>query len=282
MKISNKLPPISNTINRVRLSIFAILLISVSTVILLSFFTQEYRQLLLQTTRENGLYEWLTVLAGLCITAVALVGIRNTKIHNKCILPVPLLWIFAIVGILGSLEEISWGQHILGFESEGVFEEYNMQKETNLHNFVSQEYVNLLMQGSVYIAFILLPIFTYLNINFIKNLVPSYIRQLRPSLTTVGVFIISCCFQDYFRPETLLDTILAWSVSFLYLMTLVINKAKFQEWFICTALIITLLLAVVCDPIFEYNNMQYEIRELFILVGFLFWLLEMVERRGAC
>lgn len=34
-------------------------------------------------------------------------------------------------------EEISWGQRIFGWESTGVFNEYNYQKETNLHNFLN-------------------------------------------------------------------------------------------------------------------------------------------------
>jgi len=34
-------------------------------------------------------------------------------------------------------EEISWGQRIFGWESRGVFDEYNYQKETNLHNFLN-------------------------------------------------------------------------------------------------------------------------------------------------
>lgn len=32
-------------------------------------------------------------------------------------------------------EEISWGQRILEIESSGVFQEYNFQSETNIHNF---------------------------------------------------------------------------------------------------------------------------------------------------
>lgn len=32
-------------------------------------------------------------------------------------------------------EEISWGQRILEIESTGVFQEYNFQSETNIHNF---------------------------------------------------------------------------------------------------------------------------------------------------
>ncbi len=276
MKTTNIIPPLLSRANRVLFAVFVTLLISVWGVLSLSFSIDEYRQLLYQATRESGFYEWLTVLAGLCITAVAFMHIRNTRKGVKHILPIPLLWLFAATGILGSLEEISWGQHIFGFESTGVFKEHNMQEETNLHNFVSQEYVNLLMQGSVYIVFIFLPILVYLNTRPFINLLPNYLLRLTPSLKTIGVFIISCSFQDYFRKETLVDTSLVWTVSFLYLISLAINsgKIKLEEWFVCVLLVITLLLTVICDPIFEYNNMQYEIRELFILIGFLFWFLE--------
>lgn len=271
----------SNTKNHLPLLLlFIILLISIWGVISLSFFTQENRQLLFLTTRENGLYEWLTVLAGCCIATIAITRIIKHRKGHQEILAIPLLYLFAIMGVLGSLEEISWGQHIFGFKSEGIFKEYNMQKETNLHNFVPQDYVNLLMQGSVYIAFIFLPIFSYLNIKFITNRVPTYILQLKPSLPTVGIFIISCCFQDYFRPETLLDTSLVWTASLLYLIIITITKIKFQEWLMGILLIITILLTAICDPVFKYNNMQYEIRELLILTGFIFWFLEIGHRKN--
>ena len=34
-------------------------------------------------------------------------------------------------------EEMSWGQRIFGWESTGVFKEYNYQQETNIHNFLN-------------------------------------------------------------------------------------------------------------------------------------------------
>lgn len=48
--------------------------------------------------------------------------------------------IFSLIVISGILlfifgEEISWGQRIFGWDSFGVFKEYNLQDETNVHNF---------------------------------------------------------------------------------------------------------------------------------------------------
>ncbi|MEM7208639.1 MAG: hypothetical protein AAF434_12510 [Pseudomonadota bacterium] len=264
--------------DRLRLPVFGILLLSVWAVISLTNFVGDYRQLLYQSTRESGFYEWLTVLAGLTITAIAISRIRASfKSDVKDLLPVPILWIFAIIGVLGSLEEISWGQHIFGFESQGVFKEHNLQQETNLHNFVSQEYVNLLMQGFVYLVFIALPILSYLNIIAIMNKIPQGLQRLRPSLPTVGIFLTSCCFQDYFRAETYLDTTLVIFLTVVYLIAAVRVAWTSEQKLISLSVLISLVLAMVCDPVFEYNNMQYEIRELFILVGFIFWFLETGE-----
>jgi len=52
---------------------------------------------------------------------------RKKIIFSLIAISVVLLLIFG--------EEISWGQRILGWESTGVFTEYNYQNETNVHNF---------------------------------------------------------------------------------------------------------------------------------------------------
>lgn len=45
------------------------------------------------------------------------------------------LMVLALLLLLVFGEEISWGQQFFGWESTGVFEEYNFQQETNIHNF---------------------------------------------------------------------------------------------------------------------------------------------------
>jgi hypothetical protein len=49
-----------------------------------------------------------------------------------------LLVILSAVFITMFGEEISWGQRIFGWESTGVFKEYNVQSETNVHNFFNE------------------------------------------------------------------------------------------------------------------------------------------------
>ncbi|GMQ88385.1 MAG: hypothetical protein BMS9Abin08_1628 [Gammaproteobacteria bacterium] len=68
---------------------------------------------------------WLFLLAGLFS------GWLATK-------PLPYRWFFLLLGIAclyTVLEEISWGQRLLGFESPYLFDQYNLQQETNIHNF---------------------------------------------------------------------------------------------------------------------------------------------------
>ena len=49
-----------------------------------------------------------------------------------------ILIIVAVIFICMFGEEISWGQRIFGWESVGVFKDYNVQGETNIHNFFNQ------------------------------------------------------------------------------------------------------------------------------------------------
>ena len=83
---------------------------------------------------ESGLIEIVTVLflivaIGYCISAIAIAG----RLGN-----VSLLKAWLVLMILGSayfaLEEISYGQHLFGWEAGETFTELNDQQETNLHN----------------------------------------------------------------------------------------------------------------------------------------------------
>ncbi len=85
--------------------------------------------------REDGIYEWLTVLAlsmsfVMCVHRV--VVLRKDK--NAAFIGV---WCFlAVVCFFGAGEEISWGQRIFNVESSEWFKQNNAQSETNLHNLV--------------------------------------------------------------------------------------------------------------------------------------------------
>lgn len=56
-----------------------------------------------------------------------------SKLRRKIYLLIIMISVI-IIPILG--EEISWGQQIFHWESIGVFNDYNLQNETNVHNFL--------------------------------------------------------------------------------------------------------------------------------------------------
>ena len=60
--------------------------------------------------------------------------LRNDQAHARICRVLAFLGLILLV-LYG--EEISWGQRFFGWDSVGVFERYNYQKETNLHNFLN-------------------------------------------------------------------------------------------------------------------------------------------------
>tara|TARA_B100000768_G_C11173399_1_gene329716 strand:- start:51 stop:884 length:834 start_codon:yes stop_codon:yes gene_type:complete len=66
--------------------------------------------------------------------SIVLLFSKSRKIKKKS----PYIYYFLILNCVGLFyflgEEISWGQHLFKWESPDIFFEYNIQKETNLHN----------------------------------------------------------------------------------------------------------------------------------------------------
>lgn len=85
---------------------------------------------------ERGLIENLTVLAFLWAAAAAIGSARIATAMRlgRC---APLLTVFAAACLLLAGEELSWGQHWIGWKSPQFFQEQNFQRETNLHNLSS-------------------------------------------------------------------------------------------------------------------------------------------------
>lgn len=91
-----------------------------------------------QPSSEGWIEEGSSVLflvAGiiLLISTGHLPKIDSTRsLRNKIRIPLILISLAFII-MFG--EEISWGQRIFGWEAEGIFKEFNVQQETNIHNF---------------------------------------------------------------------------------------------------------------------------------------------------
>lgn len=106
--------------------------------------------------REDGILEWLTVVAlGTAAAATAWRLIRGYAAftrRQRC-----LLALAAAVLLFGTGEEISWGQRLADLESPALFQEFNAQGETNIHNLrVGGMKINQLIFGKLLAVLFLL------------------------------------------------------------------------------------------------------------------------------
>ncbi len=86
------------------------------------------------STYEDLFGEWIQFWSLFVAWAVM---VRLAMIHRSA------RWFFAILAaacFYVSMEEISWGQRLLGFSSPEFFRANNLQGETNLHNFLTGPY----------------------------------------------------------------------------------------------------------------------------------------------
>jgi hypothetical protein len=126
--------------------------------------------------REDGLIEWLTVLA-------LLIGVIMNVYRAQILRPfrrkrfILATYILSFVFLFGLGEEISWGQRIweqiFDFHVPGFFRQYNSQGEMNFHNLqFSGTKINKLVFGTflgicVVFYFLILP-FLYRKIEKVK------------------------------------------------------------------------------------------------------------------
>jgi hypothetical protein len=86
--------------------------------------------------REDGLVEWLTFAVLIVMSAFSFIvsfEFSRSGTEGKA----RKVWLFlGFLFFFGAMEEISWGQRILGIESPEWFLKHNRQFETNVHNLV--------------------------------------------------------------------------------------------------------------------------------------------------
>ena len=85
---------------------------------------------------EDGLAEWLTFAVLMMMSVYSFV---ISKKFNQCseARAAKRVWLFlGFLFLFGAMEEISWGQRILGIQSPEWFLKHNRQGETNIHNLI--------------------------------------------------------------------------------------------------------------------------------------------------
>lgn len=86
-------------------------------------------------------------LAGCCMMAWAMIRNRDARTMINVLL---LLFMFFV-----GMEEISWGQRIIGIETTDFFMEHNHQREFNLHNLSFVKYTKMLFHNGVLVWLLL-------------------------------------------------------------------------------------------------------------------------------
>lgn len=246
-------------------------------------FGDGYSTLLRESTVENSLYETGSVLALVLLAGLAAV------VSCKSLTLFPweqwLLRGLALLAIVGAGEEISWGQQWLDFASGDFFRTHNLQEETNVHNLVPATIFSAVINVTIYGVFVALPLlqhwwprfalFQWLDRHKLSLWLPSF---------QVGLFVLyASSLHAWFLLQTLSDSAALVGALIAYGATLAVGKGitrdrqrlLFGEW--------TLVLALTAyhahsHEIFQFTNMQYEIRECVTVWALCYWLLESVRR----
>lgn len=97
----------------------------------------DWRRYWSYVAREDSPVEYLTAL--LFGIGAVLAFVLSLRFHRRRRVLHAVLTAGLTAGMLFvSLEEISWGQRIFGWQTPGVLQEHNVQGETNLHNLAGR------------------------------------------------------------------------------------------------------------------------------------------------
>ena len=96
---------------------------------------------------EDGLIEWLTVLALVATMVVCFQRFWQLRRQAKPLF-LGMTLLFGLAFLFGAGEEISWGQRLLNIESPEFFLKHNAQEEINFHNtIINDTKINKLVFG---------------------------------------------------------------------------------------------------------------------------------------
>ena len=118
-----------------QITAFAIFCLIIGTYFILARYVPV---LYIWATYEDLIGEWAQTF---CFITVCGLSLRLTSTNKQYRIFFALL---ALASFYVFMEEISWGQRIFGFDSPDVFKQHNLQRETNLHNFLVGPYSTLL------------------------------------------------------------------------------------------------------------------------------------------
>ncbi|MGD8978173.1 MAG: hypothetical protein PVG91_11255 [Gammaproteobacteria bacterium] len=238
--------------------------------------------LLAAATREGGPFETLSVLALLSLSAWSLVQSRRP---GQLTMLRRMLVVVGLLALLGALEELSWGQHLVGFDTPAVLRDINFQGESNLHNLIDSQVFSALVHVPVYLLFVFPPL--------VLAVAPGLAARWPLSRVPAGwladghtvlIFCFGAALHDWRALVTLPDTVAL--LLALALFPLAARRGVFGAarglWVHWLLVLGATAVFVNASAVFGYQNLQYEIRELIVVLGVFCWLTMAVRRHGSC
>jgi hypothetical protein len=277
------LPPANYETASWQLGIYAGFYIVTLLVIGITSYVPGQEQLLLNLTIENSFYELTSVLVLLVLSVYCARCFFTFRTNSKIAGVLKVLWLgIAALAFLAAGEEISWGQHWLGFSSGEFFVTHNLQQETNLHNLVPGHLFAGFLNTTTYIAFIFGPTLLWFYPTLIRLFGP--LSGLVPILLPSVHISLMMSFAGTLHPYFLTTSVTSTSALLLALVCLALliwrielenKRPLLVHWLAVTG---AMVFFMANTHVFSFYNMQAEVRECFIILAGTFWVMEWSTR----
>ncbi|MDT7828410.1 hypothetical protein RQM65_07030 [Pricia sp. S334] len=178
------------------LTVFGVYL-SVYVISRLFFFEEAFVHLY----TEDGLFEYLTAIFFLIAAIFFVLAYRHHRKQWNGYLKFVFLTL-ALLCFFTGMEEISWGQRILGIETPERMKELNYQQETTLHNLIDARHYTAIYTP---ISLFLMVFFAFRNTNYASFFgIP---RKYMPSkkFLVIAIFLPLICWYEKEHFEAVLS-----------------------------------------------------------------------------
>ena len=238
----------------------------------------EYTNFLETMTQENGFFETISVLLLLTISTYGVVSVVKYKAKfNRFFLFTIVA--FSLLTFLAGMEEMSWGQHLFHFESSEYFLEHNLQNETNLHNLIPANLFSSIIYSTVYTILVFIPLLYKIFYKQLQKFKLLHYFDINPH--TILVVLFASVFQIYFYDDVgvIIDMASHLTALLLFAYFLLTHPhTKSLRWHFIVVVLATIV-SMYSQEIYSFFNMQYEIREMFVVLATLLVFIELVEKK---
>lgn len=163
---------------------------------------------------EDGLMENLTALGLLFSSGLQIYAYRLASRINSCWKLKTAIALAALVFFILAMEEISWGQRLVGWTTPEVIVEYNYQDETNIHNMFNPVYFYIQLLVTVTLSILIL------NQKYLRDiLTASGLAAIVPSkkyMYLAFVFPLAAVIENELMEELFVVFVVSYSIDLVY------------------------------------------------------------------